>query len=50
MLENPTLHKLQQLRLYAMATAFKDQQQHPTITQLSFEERLGLLVDRKSVV
>ncbi|MCI5055335.1 MAG: IS21-like element helper ATPase IstB [Flavobacteriales bacterium] len=45
MLENPTLHKLQQLRLYAMATAFKDQQQHPTITQLSFEERLGLLVD-----
>lgn len=45
MLENPTLHKLQQLRLYAMASAFKDQQQQPTISQLSFEERLGLLVD-----
>jgi DNA replication protein DnaC len=45
MLINPTIYKLQQLRLYAMANAFKDQLEEPTITQLSFEERLGLLVD-----
>ena len=45
MLINPTIYKLQQLRLHAMANAFKDQLEEPTITQLSFEERLGLLVD-----
>jgi DNA replication protein DnaC len=45
MLLNPTTHKLQQLRLHAMAKAFKEQLDQPTITQLSFEERLGLLVD-----
>lgn len=45
MLLNPTTHKLQQLRLHAMAKAFKDQQDQPPITQLSFEDRLGLLVD-----
>lgn len=45
MLLNPTIHKLQQLRLHAMVKAFKEQQDQPTITQLSFEERLGLLVD-----
>lgn len=45
MLVTPTIHKLQQLRLYAMAKAFTDQLEEPTITQLSFEERLGLLVD-----
>lgn len=45
MLINPTLHKLQQLRLHAMAKAFTDQLEEPTINQLSFEERLGLLVD-----
>lgn len=45
MLNNPTHHKLQQLRLHAMAKAFTEQLEMPTITQLSFEERLGLLVD-----
>ncbi len=45
MLLNPVLHKLQQLRLHAMAKAFKEQMEEPTITQLSFEDRLGLLVD-----
>ena len=45
MLLNPTIHQLQQLRLHAMAKAFKEQLDQPAITQLSFEERLGLLVD-----
>lgn len=45
MLLNPITHKLQQLRLHAMAKAFKEQLELPTITHLSFEERLGLLVD-----
>jgi DNA replication protein DnaC len=45
MLINPTIHKLQQLRLHAMAKACKEQLEQPTITQLSFEDRLGLLID-----
>lgn len=49
MLLNPVTHKLQQLRLHAMAKAFKDQLEQPTITQLSFEERLGLLVDTEVI-
>jgi len=49
MLLNPIIYQLQQLRLHAMAKAFKDQLEHPTITQLSFEERLGLLVDTEVI-
>ena len=45
MLLNPLIHKLQQLRLPAMAQGFKEQMEAPTITQLSFEDRLSLLVD-----
>ncbi|EKE08781.1 MAG: hypothetical protein ACD_16C00256G0002 [uncultured bacterium] len=45
MLANPTLYKIQQLRLHTMAAAFKEQLESPTITCLSFEERLGLLID-----
>ena len=45
MLTNPTLYKIQQLRLHTMAAAFKEQLDSPTITSLSFEERFGLLID-----
>ena len=45
MLMNPTVNKIQELRLYAMAKAFKDQLECPEINELSFEERLGLLID-----
>lgn len=45
MLLNPLIHKLQQLRLYTMAKALKEQMEQPTITQLSFEDRLGFIVD-----
>lgn len=47
MLLQPTLDKLYQLKLGAMAEAIREQQAHPTMAELTFEERLGLLVDRE---
>jgi DNA replication protein DnaC len=47
MLHHPTLDKLQQLRLTGMSTALREQLDLPEIHTLSFEERLGLLVDRE---
>lgn len=45
MLNHPTYEKLQQLRLSGMARALTQQGSIAEIGQLSFEERLGLLVD-----
>ena len=45
MLTQPLLEKLTQLRLSAFRTALEDQLQSPHYADLSFEERLGLLVD-----
>lgn len=45
MLNHPTLDKLHQLRLTGMARALASQTQSPEISQLSFDERLGLIVD-----
>jgi len=47
MLHHPTLDKLQILKLAGMATAFVEQRESTEIEALSFEERLGLLVDRE---
>ncbi|MCK7553434.1 IS21-like element helper ATPase IstB [Marinobacter goseongensis] len=47
MLKHPTLDKLHALKLTGMAAALADQSATPDITELSFEERLGLLVDRE---
>jgi len=47
MLTHPTLDKLAALRLTGMVTALKEQWQRPDSNELSFEERLGLLVDRE---
>lgn len=47
MLKHPTLDKLHTLKLTGMAAALADQSATPDITDLSFEERLGLLVDRE---
>jgi len=47
MLHHPTLEKLQTLRFTGMLKALQEQQQLPDIDTLSFEERLGLLVDRE---
>ncbi len=47
MLHHPTLEKLNQLKFTGMSTALSEQQSQTNIEQLSFEERLGLLVDRE---
>ncbi|NWG75206.1 MAG: ATP-binding protein [Rubrivivax sp.] len=48
MLNHPTLEKLHRLRLSGMAHALSTQMQTPDIGTLSFEERLGLLLDEES--
>lgn len=50
MLNHPTLEKLQRLKFTGMATALSEQMAMPDIASLSFEERLGLLVDRELTV
>jgi len=49
MLQNHTLEKLHALRLEGMAQALEEQRRQNDITDLDFEERLGLLIDRQSV-
>lgn len=45
MLNQPLLENLSQLNLSAFRTALEEQLQNPQYAELSFEERLGLLVD-----
>src|SRR6266498_4255549 len=47
MLTHPTLDKLQTLKLSGMYHALVEQLQMSDIAALTFEERLGLLVDRE---
>lgn len=47
MLYTQTLEKLRALRLEGMADALEEQRREKKITQLDFEERLGLLVERQ---
>ena len=47
MLINPTLERLRAMHLSGMAEAFDRQRENPDITDLSFEERFGLLVDHQ---
>ena len=47
MLRHPTLAALEPLKLTGMATALAEQLEMPDVQRLSFEERLGLLVDRE---
>jgi len=47
MLTQPTLDKLQTLRLHGMYHALVEQLHIPDIAALTFEERFGLLVDRE---
>jgi DNA replication protein DnaC len=48
MLIHPIIDKLRTLRLNAMARTLEEQMQMPDIGSLSFEERLGLLVDMEA--
>lgn len=47
MLIHPTLETLKTLKLTGMVQALSEQLEMPDVTELSFEERLGLLVDRE---
>lgn len=47
MLTHPTLDKLMAMKLTGMAKALREQFGQEIVEQLSFEERLGLLVDRE---
>lgn len=48
MLRHTTLDQLQDLKLHGMAKAFAEQLSMPDLSALSFEERLGLLVEREA--
>ncbi len=50
MLNQPTFQLFQQLKLTGMAHAFQQQQEQPHLQQLSFDERLALLVEREVAV
>ncbi len=47
MLNHPTRDKLMTMKLSGMAAAFDEQRQNPNCDTMTFEERLGLLVDRE---
>jgi DNA replication protein DnaC len=47
MLNQQTIEKLYVMRMRGMADALTQQQEDPQITQLSFEERFALMVDRQ---
>jgi IstB-like ATP binding protein len=47
MLNQPTIEKLHAMKLYGMADAFRAQLETTESHQLSFEERLALLVDHQ---
>jgi DNA replication protein DnaC len=48
MLIHPIIDQLKSLRLNGMALTLEEQMQMPDIASLSFEERLGLIVDREA--
>lgn len=47
MMTNDTIRKLNELKLFGMAHAFDEQLSSPSMSHLSFEERLGLVVDQE---
>ena len=49
MLMHPILDNLRSLRFFGMLSALEEQMKMPDIEKLSFEERLGLLVDREMI-
>ena len=49
MLIQPTLDKLNELKLNGMAIALSEQMTHGAAQSLAFEERLALLLDRESL-
>ena len=48
MMTQATLHKLNEMKLFGMASGFEDQLASASSRTLGFEERFGLLVDQES--
>lgn len=46
MLNNQTITQLHDMKLNGMAAAYEEQRQQPQIADISFDDRLGMLVDR----
>ena len=49
MLNEPTLDKMRTMRLNAMANSWLEQQRNTELAALSFDERLGLLIDAEFI-
>lgn len=49
MMTEPTIEKLRNLKLYTMATTWIAQRSEPSMAELSFDERLALLVDAETL-
>lgn len=47
MVNMTTVTKLQEMKLSTMASAFQEQMENPNFQNLSFEERVGLMVDQE---
>lgn len=47
MLNEQTRERLYAMKLHGMAAAYEEQCTHPRMAELSFDERLGMLVDRQ---
>src|SRR5690625_3659597 len=47
MLNHPIHEKLKSMQLRGMAAALEEQERTPEVESLTFEERLGLLIDRE---
>ena len=47
MLQEPMIEKLTAMRLHGMADALKTQQQDPAARELSFLDRLAMLIDQQ---
>jgi DNA replication protein DnaC len=49
MLTHPTTDRLRELGLAGMARALEEQRRHPETTDLSFEDRMAMLVEREAL-
>jgi DNA replication protein DnaC len=49
MMTEPTIEKLRNLKLYTMTTAWIAQRADPSVAELSFDERLALLVEAETL-
>ena len=49
MLINPTMEKMQKLKWIGMCKVYEEHLNMPEVTKLTFDDRLGLMVDREII-